>query len=69
MEIKLGIIINTYDMKDITLVSDLYHFALFIKKLTVMFWRITLRFHSLNFKALDNLWATGFKRYFRVNFV
>ena len=34
-----------------------------------MLWRIALRFHSLNFKAQDKLWATGFKRYFPVNFV
>ena len=38
---------------------------LFWKKLTVKLWRIALRFHSLNFKALDRLRIASFKRYFR----
>ena len=42
------------------------YFCTFLKKLTVMLWRIALRFHWLNFKAYDKPWATGFKRYFRV---
>ena len=32
-------------------------------------WQIVLRCHSLNFKALESLWAEAFKRYFLVHFV
>ena len=41
----------------------------FIQKLTVNLRQIVLRCHSLSFKALENPWAVGFKRFFLVHFV